>query len=374
VTAEARMGVFSGPYPKDLTKVIEHAKRMTDVLNEMERVRTDAWFRGRAGELRGVVSLALGDWRRGTSDAEAAGKAILSYVDALHRGASKRLRCGLALACCEVDDVITAVASDDGWSVVGTDGETTGASRPSHGPTVPAGWVDRPEMLARFREGLELVEIHARTLARSVSPGCATTDDLRAFGREGLLDAARSFTEHRGVPFERWASIRIRNAMIDGVRSWGAIPSRARRRLRGLAAVGSEESRIHRQAGSPVPEASEFEESSDGSPHMASPTDVPITIGDRLEALPVTPEDVLVKAQLESTVRTLVASLPKRERALIERIYFQGQGLEQAAASLGVTRSWARRVRDRAIDTMKSELRKHDEMDSGGARCGPKRS
>jgi RNA polymerase sigma factor for flagellar operon FliA len=368
------MGVFSGQYPKDLAKVIEHAERMTDVLNEMERVRTDAWFLGRAVELRGVVSLAVADWRSGASDAEAAGRAILSYVDTLHRGASKRLRCGLALECCELDDVITAEASDDAESVAGTDAKTTGASRPTNGPTVPAGWVDRPEMLARFREGLELVEIHARTLARSVGSGSTTTDDLRAFGREGLLDAARTFNERRGVPFERWASLRIRNAMIDGVRSWGAIPARARRTLRGLTAAGSDESRSNPQAGSQEPGASEFEQSSDGSPPAANPPDVPVEIGDALEAQPITPEELLAKAQLESTVRTIVAGLPKRERALIERAYFQGQKLEHAAASMGVTRSWARRVHDRAIDMIKCELRKRDDIDPGGSRCVPKRS
>lgn len=357
------MGVFRSQYPKDLAKVIQHVKRMMHVLNELERVRTDAWFVGRSGELRGVVSLALTDFRSGASDAEAAGTAILSYVDELHRGASERLRCGLALDCCELDDVITAVSSDDTESVAGTDGQTTGASRTTNGPTVPAGWVDRPEVLAWFREGLELVEIHARTLARRVGSGGATLDDLRGFGREGLLDAARAFDEHRGVPFERWASMRIRNAVIDGIRSWGATAARARRRLRRLAVAGSDETL---QAGSPAPGASEFEESTDGLRLVASPTEVPVGIGDGLEAHPVTPEELLVKAQLESTVRTIVAGLPKRERALIERTYFEGQKLEQAAASMGVTRPWARRVHDRAIERIQCELRKRDGITPGG--------
>jgi RNA polymerase sigma factor for flagellar operon FliA len=370
------MGVFSGKYPKDLAKVIRHAKRMTDVLNEVERVRADAWFRGRASELRGIVALAVADWRSGAIDAEGAGRAILSYVDALHRGASQRLRCGLALECCELDDVITARASDEAWSIAATDAASTGASLSTNLPTVPAGWVDRPEMLARFTEGLELVEIHARTVARRVGSGCAMTDDLRAFGREGLLDAARAFDEHRGVPFERWATIRIRNAMLDGVRRWGAIPARERRRLRGLAVAGSGERLIDPQGGSRAPGASEFEERSDGSRLVASPTDVPVGIGEGLEAYPVTPEDLLVKAQLEWAVRTIVAGLPERERALIERTYFQGEKLEQAATSMGVSRSWARRVHDRAIERIQCELRKRDgiRIAAGGTAWRPKKS
>jgi len=370
------MGVLRSPYPKELGKVIQHVKRMTLVLNELERVRTDAWFMGRSGELRGVVSLALADFRSGASDAEAAGRAILSYVDELHRGASERLRCGPSLDCCERDDVITAVPSDDAESGAGTDGHTTGASRTTNGPTVPAGWVDRPEMLAWFREGLALVESHARTLARRVGSAGPTLDDLRGFGREGLLDAARAFDERRGVPFERWAAIRIRNAMIDGVRSWGAMPARARRRLRGLAATGSEETLVARHAGSPAAVASEFEESTDGLRLVASPAEMPVAIGDSVEAQLVTPEELLVKAQLEAIVRAIVAGLPKRERALIERTYFQGQTIEQVAASMGVTRAWARRVHDRAIERIQGELRKRDgiRFGVGDAAWAPKRS
>jgi RNA polymerase sigma factor for flagellar operon FliA len=355
------MRIFSGRYPKDLAKVIEHAKRLKDLLDELERVRTDAWFLGRAGELRGVVGLAVADWRRGTRDAEAAGRTILTYVDELHRGASKRLRCGLALECCEGDDVITALGSDDAEAVSEMEAETTGVSRPTNGPTVPAGWVDSPEMLARFREGLELVEIHARTLARSVGSGPPTKDDLRGLGREGLLIAARTFDERHGVPFERWATVRIRNAIIDGMRSWGSTHARARSAPRDLSAAASDV------------RPSDVEEILDGS-LAAGSAGAAAGIVDGWEGPSASPEELLVKAERESTVRNLVALLPNRERALIERTYFEGQPLEQAAAAMGVTRAWARRVHDRAIERIQGELRKRDAIAPGGSRCGRRRA
>ena len=355
------MRIFSGRYPKDLAKVIEHAKRLKDLLDELERVRTDAWFRGRAGELRGVVGLAVTDWRRGTSDAEAAGRTILTYVDELHRGASKRLRCGLALECCEGDDVITALGSDGAESVSEMEAETTGVSRPTNGPTVPAAWVDSPEMLARFREGLELVEIHARTLARSVGPGSPTKDDLRGLGREGLLIAARTFDEARGVPFEKWATVRIRNAIIDGMRSWASNRTRARSAPRDLSAAASD--------GRPSDVEEIFAGSLDAGPAGGRPGTV-----DGWEGPSASPEELLVKAERESTIRTVVALLPNRERALIERTYFEGQPIEQAAAAMGVTRAWARRVHDRALERIQGELRKRDAIAPGGSRCGRKRA
>jgi RNA polymerase sigma factor for flagellar operon FliA len=87
----------------------------------------------------------------------------------------------------------------------------------------------------------------------------------------------------------------------------------------------------------------------------------------------LTPEDVLAKAELASLVRAIVSKLPTLERALIERSYFSGQTLPQAAASIGVSRSWAHRVHARAMETLERELRRRD-MGAGGKAWAPKRS
>jgi RNA polymerase sigma factor for flagellar operon FliA len=369
------MGAFNGRYPPDLGKVIAHAKRLRKVLKEIERGRADTWFLGRADELRGIVSLALADWRSGASDTERAGQAILSYVDTLHRGASRKLRCGLALECCELDDAITAVASDEAKSMAGVDTASVVLTQVTSGPTVPVGWVDSPEMLARVHNGLPLVEMHACAIARRIGHGGATMDDLRAFGREGLLDAARAFDERRGVPFDRWASLQIRSAMIDGVRRWGAVPARTWRRLRDLEATDSKPSATHEPGASDRHGTSESSDGARGALLAARPRDMAVGLGDGLDGLGVSPEDLVAKAQLASLVREIVAELPDLARALIERSYFNGQTLEQAAASIGVTPSWAHRVHARAIETMQRELRKRDRMVAEGGRVwGSKRS
>src|SRR5579862_2882769 len=48
------------------------------------------------------------------------------------------------------------------------------------------------DALARFHAELDLVDLIARQLGRRVSRS-VTLDELRSFGREGLLQAARSF-------------------------------------------------------------------------------------------------------------------------------------------------------------------------------------
>src|SRR5215472_14387100 len=92
---------------------------------------------------------------------------------------------------------------------------------------------DTPETLARFSAELALVDLCARQIGRRIGT-VVTLDDLRSFGREGLLSAARTFDASRGVPFRRWANLRVRGAMIDGVRQWGNLPRRVYRELRGL--------------------------------------------------------------------------------------------------------------------------------------------
>jgi RNA polymerase sigma factor for flagellar operon FliA len=363
------MGSSNGQYPRDLRKVVAHAQRLTKVLTEIERGRKDAWFRGRAEEVRGAVSLAVADWRSGKRDADVAGRLLLSYVDALHRSTSKKLRCGGALACCDPDDVITAVAPDEWGSSATFDTTGAGNSQLVSEPTVPAEWVDTPEMVARFQEGLSLIEMHALSVARGTGPGC-TVDDLRGLGREGLLDAARSFDDSRGVPFERWASMRIRSSMIDGVRRWRAMPLRAHQRLQAppqnVAPENAAEGRSHGR------------DSTDG---VQAPRWVTLEEHDAVASLAegagrrgLTPEDVLARAELAALVRAIVSKLPTLERALIERSYFSGQTLPQAAASIGVSRSWAHRVHARAMETLERELGRRDRIGAGGKAWAPKRS
>jgi RNA polymerase sigma factor for flagellar operon FliA len=351
------MGAVSGEYPRELAKVIGHAKRLAKVLASLESQDAHVWFLGRASELRGVVSLALGDWRSGVSNTEATRHAIDSYVVTLHQGAARRLRSGLALDCCDLEDIITAALPEES----GEQTAHTEATVVTCASTVPARWVDSPAVLAWVREGLPMVDRCARAVARRVGEAHATLDDLRAFGREGLLDAARSFDDRRGVPFDRWAALRIRNTMIDGVRRWGPVPPRMRRRHQSLDGMGPPPDAA--SARSPA-EGTGTNDGSDSAPLVPAidPQDAPVGVGEGSQGLGATPEALLEKAETAALVREIVADLPNRERVLIERSYFQGLTPEQAAASIGVSRSWAHRVHARAIERLDRELRKRDRM------------
>jgi RNA polymerase sigma factor for flagellar operon FliA len=93
---------------------------------------------------------------------------------------------------------------------------------------------DAPETVARIHEGMTLVDMLAKQLRQQL--GGADLDDLRSAGREALVHAARSFDPSLGVPFRRWANLRIRGGMIDAVRAQGGLPRRIHNRLRAIEA------------------------------------------------------------------------------------------------------------------------------------------
>jgi RNA polymerase sigma factor for flagellar operon FliA len=153
--------------------------------------------------------------------------------------------------------------------------------------------------------------------------------------------------------------------MMDGLRQWGKLPRRLYRELRGLTAsdrlleIYDEE-----DAASPAttPESADARLTS----YLAGLATA-MAVGTMVaaprenvdaEGREVTPEDLLAEAELLYRVKQIVARLPVQERTLVERHYFAGETLDEAAASLGLSKSWGSRLHARAIESIARELRK----------------
>jgi RNA polymerase sigma factor for flagellar operon FliA len=223
---------------------------------------------------------------------------------------------------------------------------------------------DDPETIARFEAELDLVDLAARQLARRVAK-TATLDDLKSFGREGLLKAARTFDPSRGVPFRRWANVRIKGAMMDGVRRWGRLPRRVYRELQGVEA-GDHLLGAYDEEDAANPAATPDVADARLSSYLAGLATA-IAVGTMMaapresvdaEGRDVTPEDLVGEAELLARVKAIVATLPTQERSLVERHYFGGETLDDAAAALGLSKSWGSRLHARAIEAIGNELRK----------------
>ena len=236
----------------------------------------------------------------------------------------------------------------------------------SETPRTPRAQQDTAESLERFQRELDLVEINARQIARRLGPSSVTLDDLRSFGREGLLAAARTFDEARGVPFRRWANLRVRGAMIDGVRQWGALPRRVYRELRALSAADAVQD-VYDEEDAANPATSAEAADTRITQYLAGlATAIAVgTIasepahadGESASRLP-SPEEAAIGTELAARLKHIVSALPDAERTLVERHYYADETLDQAAASLGLSKSWGSRLHARAIDRIARELRR----------------
>jgi len=100
----------------------------------------------------------------------------------------------------------------------------------------PADQVDRPSDEILVKDHLPLVG-YLVAEAASKLPGHVCRDDLTSAGMMALAQAARAFDAARGVPFARYASMRIRGGIIDEMRGhdWASRSVRIKARQRGAA-------------------------------------------------------------------------------------------------------------------------------------------
>lgn len=230
-------------------------------------------------------------------------------------------------------------------------------------PSTPS--PDPPEVVARIQEGLPLVDVLARAMRRQLGP-VVSLEDQASVGREALLHAARSFDPDRGIPFRKWAAIKMRGAMIDAARSGGALPKRVYRKLRALQAVNSvQEVANEDQAAQPAKSAEEADAQLStqlASAAMAAAVGFLAMRGSddltSAEDDEHSPESNVANAQLITRIRAAIDERPEQERTLLLRHYFEETNLDDIAKDLGLSKSWASRLHARAIEAVTRSLRR----------------
>lgn len=234
----------------------------------------------------------------------------------------------------------------------------------AHGPGLAP---DGPEVLERFESQLELVELVVRQTAKAMG-SFVELDDLRSFGREGLLDAARKFDSGRGVPFRAYANFRVRGAIIDGMRSMAQLPRRAYQRINGLSAAlkvseGAADDTFGSSAAPTRPQADQA--LGEHLAAMAAAITIgliaPAAVGEEGEQVQVStaesPEEAVSRAELLTLVQSAISELPDEEAQLVRRHYLEGERFDHVAQSLGLSKSWASRLHTRAMQRLAKRLR-----------------
>lgn len=208
------------------------------------------------------------------------------------------------------------------------------------------------------RQGLPVVQVVARRLARRLG-GRVHLDDLLGLGHLALLEIARTHDPARG-PFAVHAAGKLKWAMLDGLRRETHGRS-ANARL--LAVIAAERYGEGAEPESEEPTTQEEDQASLTSFLEGQAMAMALSLmaaspdADPTEPRSESPEDQLSRAQTVRAARSAVQALPERERTLIERHYYGGDQFEAIAADLGISKSWASRLHDRAIERLGAALR-----------------
>jgi RNA polymerase sigma factor FliA len=219
------------------------------------------------------------------------------------------------------------------------------------------------------RTTLPLVGHLVREVAGRV-PAHVNRDDLTSAAMYALTVSAQAFDPSLGVPFARFASIRIRGALTDELRSMDWASRGVRSRARELEGVRSElvqtlgrapsREELGHATGMSSGELNAIEgdvaRASVLSLHALSPED-------GAEVLPLHadgPENLLLRREQIGYLRDAVEELPERLRAVVTGYFFEQRKMADIAAELGVTESRISQLRSEALGVLRTAMQAMD--------------
>jgi RNA polymerase sigma factor for flagellar operon FliA len=195
-------------------------------------------------------------------------------------------------------------------------------------------------------------------------PASVTRDDLSSAGFLALVLAARSYDASTGVPFARYAALRVRGAILDELRSmdWASRGARARAREMGstvdrlTVALGRTPTRDEVAAAMGADAATVDQARADLERRVLS-LDVPGSpVAEVLPDAAPTPEEVALTRERLAWMRAAVDELPERLRVVVEGVFFDDRAPADLAEELGVTPSRISQLRTEALTLLRDGI------------------
>ena len=208
----------------------------------------------------------------------------------------------------------------------------------------------------------ELVKRIAYHLAGRL-PASVEVDDLIQAGMLGLLEAAANYAEGRGASFETYAGIRIRGAMLDGLRKLDWAPRSVHRKARAVAkAIREIESEIGREArdvevaermGMQLSDYHRIVEDSAGCQISSLTTEEgEMTLTDSS----ADPFRDVVDEDFRAALAEAISNLPERERLVMSLYYDDELNLKEIGAALRVSESRICQIHGQALVRLQARL------------------
>jgi RNA polymerase sigma factor FliA len=198
-------------------------------------------------------------------------------------------------------------------------------------------------------------------------------DDLTSAGLHALVTAARSWDRTRGIPFHRFATTRIRGAILDELRSldWATRSVRTKARTTDTTrqnltttlgrtptteelaqALGTTTTDLH-QTDTDVQRAT-----------VLSLQGFTTTSAEDMVTEPTPgPEEMLLRREQIGYLHHAIGSLPDRLQLVITEYFLNERPMADIAADLGVTESRISQLRAEALSLLKDGLNTHLDPD-----------
>lgn len=231
-----------------------------------------------------------------------------------------------------------------------------------------------------IRENMPLVGHMVREMLFKV-PAHVHRDDLASAGYAALVTAAQAFDASRGIPFGRFAAVRVRGALLDELRSmdWASRSVRARARR---ADVARQEltsqlgrtptpSELAELLGVGVTELASVDDDVQRAAVLSLQGFASGAAEDLVTEAGMNPEEMLLHRERIGYLHDAVAVLPERLRFVVEASFLQERPLSEVAAELGVTESRVSQLRTEALALLRDGLTSHlEQQDNGAAKDG----
>lgn len=209
-------------------------------------------------------------------------------------------------------------------------------------------------------------------------------EELTGAGVLGLLDAVRRFDARKHVKIETYARHRIRGAILDSLREMDPVSRDMRRKNKQAESVYHE---LESQLGRPVADDEmaralgvslkkwyETMHKMNGTGvEWMRPSQMPEATAVHEENIPASdrdnPFDLCYRAEQQELVNRAAASLPERDRKVIELYYQREMTMKQIGEEISVDESRVSQIHSAALTRLRNRVRRM--LQPGSSACPP---
>lgn len=216
------------------------------------------------------------------------------------------------------------------------------------------------------RENMPLVHYAVAEIASRI-PSYVSRNDLVSAAMFGLAQAAHTWEPARGVPFDRYASTRVRGALLDELRShdWASRSVRAKsRQMQAATDKLRIELRRDPTSGELAGEMNVDETQVDklvDDVHRATVLNYESLVidGSFEDFLPSgtdSPEQELETRERHGYLTDAISALPERLRQVVVGYFFEDKSMQELAAEMNVSESRISQLRTEALALLKGGI------------------